>query len=640
MTQALLPLCMVGALVAALLCARASRGWVGGGLVPGLLVAGASLVLAVSSLQRPIHVPEAQVEDRPNRLAGRGYVSSTACRACHAREHATWHESYHRSMTQVDVEDIALGDFDDVTLERHGQTFALSRRDDGLWIRMRDPLVPTGGTVDRRVVMSTGSHHMQLYWYASGFGRVVGLLPFAFLIDEQRWIPRLSAFLLAPSHDISPEFGNWNQTCQRCHATGPVSRLDMDLSGLRGADTFVAEHGIACEACHGPGAAHVAANQNPVRRYGQHLSETPDPTMVNPARLPHDRGSQVCGQCHGNFDDTRSGKALEEWFQNGFSYRPGDDLGLTRPLLKDGGDTQYWPDGMIRVSGREFNGLSATPCFIAGQLSCFSCHVMHRAADDPRTAKEWAEDQLKPGMRGDQACLQCHASYAADVTAHTHHAPGSSGSGCLDCHMPHTSYGLLKAIRNHQVTSPDAVNALATGRITACNQCHVDRSLAWVSERLTDWYGIASPAPEALARAEASPGVSATVAYALTGDAAQRAFAAWSLGWPTALETSGRDWMAPTLIHLLDDPYEAVRIIALRSLRRLPGFADFAFDELAPEAQRRVGQNAARALWDGARHATPSQPASVLLRPDGTVDQAVFDRLARLRNERPVNLLE
>ncbi|MDB4968040.1 MAG: hypothetical protein JWN44_3729, partial [Myxococcales bacterium] len=29
-----------------------------------------------------------------------GYVSSDACRACHPTEYATWHRSYHRTMTQ------------------------------------------------------------------------------------------------------------------------------------------------------------------------------------------------------------------------------------------------------------------------------------------------------------------------------------------------------------------------------------------------------------------------------------------------------------------------------------------------------------------------------------------------------------
>jgi hypothetical protein len=34
------------------------------------------------------------------------------------------------------------------------------------------------------------------------------------------------------------------------------------------------------------------------------------------------------------------------------------------------------------------------------------------------------------------------------VTAHTHHASNSSGNECYNCHMPHTTYGVLSAIRS------------------------------------------------------------------------------------------------------------------------------------------------------------------------------------------------
>ena len=38
----------------------------------------------------------------------------------------------------------------------------------------------------------------------------------------------------------------------------------------------------------------IAANADPTRRYQYHLNGDPDPTIVNPAHLPHDRASQVC----------------------------------------------------------------------------------------------------------------------------------------------------------------------------------------------------------------------------------------------------------------------------------------------------------------------------------------------------------
>ena len=51
----------------------------------------------------------------------------------------------------------------------------------------------------------------------------------------------------------------------------------------------------------------------------------------------------------------------------------------------------------------------------------------------------------------------------------------------------------------------------------------------------------------------------------------------------------GRDWPAAFLLPLLDDPYAAVRYLAYRSLRELPGFRDFAYDYVgAPAAVHQV----------------------------------------------------
>src|SRR5205085_306877 len=148
-----------------------------------------------------------------------------------------------------------------------------------------------------------------------------------------------------------------------------------------------------------------------------------------------------------------------------------------------------------------------------------SCHEMHQKRGDPRPRAEWAAGQLKPGMDGNRACLQCHDRFkdAGRLTAHTHHPAGSSGSVCYNCHMPNTTYGILKATRSHQVTSPRVADAVRTGRPNACNQCHQDRTLGWTADRLAAWYR--QPRPT-LSRDEEQ--VAATVLWALSGDAGQR----------------------------------------------------------------------------------------------------------------------
>ena len=52
--------------------------------------------------------------------AARSWSASDACRACHPGHHASWHESFHRTMTQPATRDNVLGRFDDVWLTTAG----------------------------------------------------------------------------------------------------------------------------------------------------------------------------------------------------------------------------------------------------------------------------------------------------------------------------------------------------------------------------------------------------------------------------------------------------------------------------------------------------------------------------------------
>ena len=101
-------------------------------------------------------------------------------------------------------------------------------------------------------------------------------------------------------------------------------------------------------------------------------------------------------------------------------------------------------------------------------------------------------------------------------------------------------------------------------------------------DALARWYGDA-PRPS-LSDDERS--IAASLLWLLRGDAGQRAIAAQAMGWAPAQEASGTDWMAPYLAQLLDDPYDAVRFIAGRSLRTLPGFEAFEYDFVAGPTTR------------------------------------------------------
>ena len=145
---------------------------------------------------------------------------------------------------------------------------------------------------------------------------------------------------------------------------------------------------------------------------------------------------------------------------------------------------RFWGDGMIRVTGREFNGVQASPCFKRRRFSCISCHEMHLDSHGQTDAKTWARtDQLasEDGFRF--ACLQCHKDMTARLVAHTHHERGFIRQPLLQLpHAAHYVFGLLHAMRSHQVSSPNVQESIAYGRPNACNLCHLDQTLSWAAE--------------------------------------------------------------------------------------------------------------------------------------------------------------
>lgn len=417
--------------------------------------------------------------------------------------------------------------------------------------------------------------------------------------------------------------------------------------GGKSPDTRVAEMGIACEMCHGPGEKHVEmyrAGANGGRPAAEIAAAAPAKAIVHPAKLPGPRAAQICGQCHSVNVPYRP----EDWIDyllDGPRFRPGEDLGKSRyvvdretlaasPLIEQwlasrqkNLDDWFWPDGVVRVTGREYNGLIQSPCFAGGNFSCLSCHSPH--ASDP-------DDQLKAGMRGDQACLQCHENFGARITAHTHHSAESSGSRCYNCHMPHTTYGLLQASRSHTIDSPSVGVTLESGRPNACNLCHLDQTLSWTARYLSEWYG------QAAVEVGAENGaIAAAPLGLLKGDAGLRALYAWHMGWPEARQASGEQWLAPLLVQTLTDPYAVVRYISARSLRALAGFREFPFDFIGPPEQRGRAAAEALRLWSETRQrGTAARNPRILLGADGSLDIETVQRLLRQRDDRPMLLAE
>src|SRR5262245_42782924 len=88
--------------------------------VPTVLIVVCLALLAIrwSAVSRSAPAPpEPDITYRPVRVAEDGDVSSRTCRACHPTQYASWHGSYHRTMTQLATPDAVRASFDGVRVD-------------------------------------------------------------------------------------------------------------------------------------------------------------------------------------------------------------------------------------------------------------------------------------------------------------------------------------------------------------------------------------------------------------------------------------------------------------------------------------------------------------------------------------------
>jgi predicted CXXCH cytochrome family protein len=482
-------------------------------------------------------------------LHGAGYAGSLACRRCHPDHHETWSRTFHRTMTTAATPANIRGDFSGATLRHAGVETRLDR-DAGGGYRMT---FATPGSPPRTVKVERAVGSRRYQQYLAREGDAFWRLPVAYNIEEKRWFPMTGAFLFSDDTAIDdptrPVFGGgvfdrhvtrWNDNCVFCHNVAPNPGRDPSSGTFT---TTVAELGIACEACHGPGAEHARVNADPSRRYALHLGGGADPTIVNPSRLSPARSADLCGRCHGQ----RITSDVAPFLAHGDPFVAGDDLGrYSAPLWRDTplrGDSgafaaRFWDDGTPRLTAYEYQGLLQSACATKGGLTCTSCHGMHEG--DPR-------GQIRAafaGAKADKMCTGCHASLTAPdtIARHTRHDPAGEGARCVGCHMPRVVYGVLDVHRSHRIDSPGRSSG---DRPDACALCHVEGVPRAGADRtaMRDLF-----AADPLGRAVAADALGRAPSFA-PDERARRQGA--------LLETMARD------------RYPAVRQLAWRSLRRL-----------------------------------------------------------------------
>jgi predicted CXXCH cytochrome family protein len=515
------------------------------GVFAGALIAG--------RLRSPPQPRAARPESAPAVAAG--FVGQAVCASCHPREAAAWAGSHHQRATQPASEATVLGDFAGASFAHAGVSSTLFRRAGAYVVRTDGP---DGALHDYEVKYTFGVAPLQQYLVAFPGGRLqspeIAWDSRPATAGGQRW------FHLYPGEHIDPTdplhwtgaTENWNSMCADCHSTN-VRKSWSAQTGVYA--TQFAELSVSCEACHGPGAQHVAwASDPPDRRRASAdkglsiaLDERAgvlwprDPSTHRPARSrPRDsaREIEMCARCH-----ARRGLLHEDVVHG---QPAGDDY---RIALLD--DDLYYPDGQIKGEVYEYGSFVQSRMFAEG-VTCSDCHDPHGG-----------------GLRapGNGLCLSCHEPAYA-TAKHHFHGEGSQGAQCVGCHMPATTYMVVDPRRDHSLRVPRPDLSVTLGVPNPCTGCHTDRPPVWAARTVEAWYGHAPSGLQQFAGAlaagtQGAPGAQRLLA-ALIADRSQPAIARAS-----AIARLER-WATPATLATargaLDDPSSLVRRAAVHAL--------------------------------------------------------------------------
>jgi len=353
------------------------------------------------------------------------YVGSAACGKCHEKEYASWAKTAHAKAIQDITKEYnpIIGEWNKTLTFQEGDlpevTIRLEKSDDGLHqvtlVDAADPSRESTFTVAR----VSGGHGWKQRIYAKIDGEYYPL-PLDWNETINDWVPFRLSYWWDSDGEVRKrplKIMAWGSMCAGCHETGVVTTLGF--TGYQKSESK--ERMIACEKCHGPGAAHTA-----------------DPKgidIMRPTDLAFAREVEVCGQCHGygnSYPIPISRHPMKAF--SGEMYRPGKVL------------AEYSVPGPIRWEGtmfvkkhrQQFFDLQQSAHY-ENEVGCTGCHTPHGSE---------FEHNLKAAKDDDKLCLRCHAENpqfqdAAAIARHTGHAAYPDSQKvltCISCHQQRSTY--------------------------------------------------------------------------------------------------------------------------------------------------------------------------------------------------------
>lgn len=520
------------------------------------------------------------------------YVGSAACAACHEAESEAWTASHHELAWTLPSERHVLGDFDDASFEHAGILTRFTTKNGRYFIETDGP---DGVSTKYQVMGVAGIAPLQQYLVETEPGRMQAL-DLAWDVDEERWYHLYPDAELPAGNGLhwTGPYKSWNARCAECHATGYDKNFTFQTQSYASRQ---AEIGVGCEACHGPGEAHLAWAQDGTDGA---LATWPDlsPSGFTLAFDEADPSAEIeiCATCHSRREPLSDASPLP-----GTPFHDAYRLALLRPGL-------YHADGTIQDEVYVYGSFLQSRMHAAG-VRCSDCH-------DPHGAETYAS--------GNAVCTTCHAPLANprfptlrkalyDDPAHHFHEVGSAGAQCVNCHMIERTYMGIDPRRDHSFRVPRPDLSAETGAPNACNDCHQDQDAAWaaaaIAERFPDSDRRGAHVSQVIARGRLDAGAAARDLFAIAESTSQPSIVrATAL---SMLEAAGDPTYAERALPLLEDPDPLVREAAAGLQRLQP--AESRGTALSPALQdshRAVRIAAARAMVGTPQENDPSLAAA------------------------------
>jgi tetratricopeptide (TPR) repeat protein len=398
------------------------------------------------------------------------FVGSKKCAECHRNEYKKWEKSHHAKAMAAATPETVLGNFNNAEFEYFGITSRFYRKQDGYFVFTQGP----EGKIDEfRITHTFGWYPLQQYLIPFPGGRYQ-CLPIAWDVENKRW------YHLNPDKPLEPDDWlywtnhgqNWNGMCAECHSTDLRKNYDIDTDTYK---TTWSEINVGCEACHGPGSAHVKWAEVP--EMGRPAVDT-FALPVQTRQLSSRQQIALCAPCHSrrmSLDDN--------------IHKHDDFLDYGIPQLLSPG--MYHADGQILEEVYVYGSFMQSKMY-ARDVRCADCHDVH---------------SIQRIKKGNDLCLQCHQAAVYDTADHHFHKKKGekgepikdgegnilfevgSGASCEQCHMPGRVYMGIDYRPDHSFRIPRPDLTLDIGTPNACSRCHVDKPIKWVTDAMGKWYG-------------------------------------------------------------------------------------------------------------------------------------------------------